>query len=120
MCRPPLDSTPLGTNKTNRTTSPIDLIPVGGGELDPMPLTQPKEFPEQNGKAHVPGEPDPDRSSPDSSSNKSNLSKNRNYSKSTKKKSDKKKKHRKNKKQDASESSLIDSDLSNNNDYRRK
>ena len=26
---PTLDSTPLGTNNTNRTTSPIDSIPVG-------------------------------------------------------------------------------------------
>ena len=28
ISRPPLDSTSLGTNMTNRTTSPIDLIPV--------------------------------------------------------------------------------------------
>ena len=29
MSRPTLDSTTLGTNMTNGTTSPIDLIPVG-------------------------------------------------------------------------------------------
>ena len=29
MSRPHLESTPLGPNTNNRTTSPIDLIPVG-------------------------------------------------------------------------------------------
>ena len=28
MSRPPLESTPIGTNTTNSKTSPIDLIPV--------------------------------------------------------------------------------------------
>ena len=44
MSQPPLESTPLGTNTTNGTTSHIDLIPVGGETPEPTPLTQPKEL----------------------------------------------------------------------------
>ena len=55
MSQPRLDSTPLGINRTNGTTSPTDLIPVGTKIAEPTPLTQPTELPEQNGKAHVPG-----------------------------------------------------------------
>ena len=39
MSRPPLDSTPFGTNTTNRKMSPIKSIPVGTKMTDPMPLT---------------------------------------------------------------------------------
>ena len=56
MSLPTLDSTPLGTNMTNRTTSPIDSIPVGTKMPDPTPTY----FTEKNGKAHVPGDPDTD------------------------------------------------------------
>ena len=37
MSRPPLDSTDIGTNMTNRKTSPIDLIPIGTKMPEPMP-----------------------------------------------------------------------------------
>ena len=67
MSRPPLDSTPLGTNTTNRTIPPIESFPVGTKLPEPTPLTPPTEFSEQNGKGHVPGDPDPDPSSSDSS-----------------------------------------------------
>ena len=70
MGRPPLDSPLLGTNTNNGKKSPIDLIPVGTKTLDPTPLTRPTELIEQNGKAHVPGDPDPDPSSSYSSSKK--------------------------------------------------
>ena len=39
MSQPILDSTTLGTNTTNRKTSPIDLIPVGKKPPESMPLT---------------------------------------------------------------------------------
>ena len=68
MSRPNLDWTPLGTNTTNGTTPPIDSIPVGTKTPNPTPLTQPTEFPEQNGISHVSGDPDPDPSFSDSSS----------------------------------------------------
>ena len=77
MNRPPLESTPFGTNITNRTTSPIDSIYIGTKTPEPMPQklptdspTVPKDSSEQNVKAHVPGDPDPDPSLSDSSSNK--------------------------------------------------
>ena len=120
ISRPPLDSTPLGTNTTNRTISPIDSIPVETKTSYPTPLIRPTEFPQQNGKSHVPGELDPDPSLSDSLSKKSNLPKDINYSKSIKKKRDKKKKRLKHKKHDASDSSSSDSDSSNVSDYRRK
>ena len=44
MSRPTLDSTPLGTNIANETTSPIDSIPVGTKTPEPTPLTRPKEL----------------------------------------------------------------------------
>ena len=127
MIRPRLESTPLGTNTTNRTTSPIDLIPVGTKTLDHTSQTRPTDFstlptylPEQNGKSHVPGDPDPDQSSTNSSAKKYNSSKNTNTSKSIKNKPDKKKKRRKYKKQDASDSFLNDSEYSDDSYYRRK
>ena len=94
MSRPPLTSTPLGTNTNNRTTSPINSITVGTKFPEPTPLTLPKYFQEQNGKAHVPGDLDPDPSPSDSKSNKYNSSNDSNSSKSNKKKRDKKKKLR--------------------------
>ena len=36
MSRPPLDSTPIDKNKTNRTTSPIESIPVRIKTTEPM------------------------------------------------------------------------------------
>ena len=67
MSRLLLYSTPLGTNMTNGTTSPINSIPVRKKTPEPTPLTQPMDLPtlptnltEQNEKAHVPGDPDPD------------------------------------------------------------
>ena len=79
MSRPPLDSTHFGTNTTNGTTSPIDLIPVRTKTPEPTPQTRPidsstplTDSSEQNGKAHVPGDQDPDPSSSDSSLKKSN------------------------------------------------
>ena len=99
MNRPPLDSNPLGTNTTNGTTSPRDSIPVGAKSPEPTPLTLtmdsptlPTDFPDQNGKVHVPGDPDPDPSLSNSSSKKSNSLNDTNSSKSNKKKRDKKKK----------------------------
>ena len=80
MSRTTLDSAPLGTNTTNRTTSSIESIPVRTKTPEPTPLKLPEELPEQNGKAHVPGDPDPDPSSSDSSSKESNLSKDSNSS----------------------------------------
>ena len=40
MSRPTLDSTPLGTNTTNVTTSPIDSIPVRTKTPELTPLTR--------------------------------------------------------------------------------
>ena len=88
MSRPPLDSDPLGTNTNTGTTSPIESIPVGTKMPEPTPMTPPiylptltTDLPEQNGKTHIPGDPDPDPSSSYSSSNKSNLSNDSNSSK---------------------------------------
>ena len=82
MSRPPLDSTPIGTDTNKGKTSPIDLIPVGTKTTEPTPLTPPTYFTtlptdltEQNGKSHVPGDPDPDPSLSDPSPKKSNSSK---------------------------------------------
>ena len=56
MSRLPLDSTPLGTNTTNGTTSHINSIPVGTKTPEPTPLTQPTEFPNQKWEnAHTRG-----------------------------------------------------------------
>ena len=107
MSQPTLDSTPIVKNTTNRTTSLMDSIKVGTKTPDPMPLTKPTEFPEKNGRAHVPNDPDPDPSLSDSS-----LKKN---------KCDKKKNRRKHRKDDSSDpSSSDDSDSSYDSDYRRK
>ena len=108
MSRPRLDSTTLGTNTTNRTTSPIDLIPAKTKMPEPMPLIQLTNLPEQNGKLHIPGYQDPDPVLSESSSKKPNLWNDRNYSKSKKKKRDKNKKCQKYKKDDSSDPSSRD------------
>ena len=59
MSRLTLDSTLIGLKTTNETTSPIESIPVGTKTPEPTLLTQTMEFPDQNGKAHVPDDPDP-------------------------------------------------------------
>ena len=116
-----MESTPLGTNTTNVSTSPIDSIPAGTKTPEPTPLTRPTELPEQNGKVHVLGDPDPDPSLSDSSMRKYNLSNDSNSSKSKKNERDKKKKGQKDKKYDLSGSSPSnDYDSSYNSDYRRK
>ena len=120
MSQPPLDSTPLGMNTNNETTSPIDSIQIRIESTEPTPLILTTDFPEQKGKTRVPGDPDPDPSLSDSSSNKSNFSKDSNSSKSNIKKRNKKKKCRKHKKHYASDSSSSDSDSYDNSDYRRK
>ena len=107
MSPPNLDSTPIVLNTTNRTRSPIESITVGTKMLVPTPLTQPTEFPEQNGKLHITDDLDLEPSLSDSSSKK--------------KKHDKNKKRRKNREDDSSEpSSSNNSYLSNDSYYRRK
>ena len=66
MSPPPLDLTPIGMNTINVTTLPIDLIPVKKNARAYATDTT-NMFSEENGKAHVPGDPDPDPSSSDSS-----------------------------------------------------
>ena len=78
------------------------------------------DFPEENGRANVPGDSDPDPSLSDSSSKKYTLSNDTNSSKSNRNKCNKKKKRQKDKKDDLSEPSSSDSDSSYNSDYRRK
>ena len=92
MSLPPLDLTPIGTEKKNGTTSPIDSILVRKKTPEPTPLTKPTDLPEQNEKVHIPGEPDPYPSSSYSPANKYNSSNDSKSSKWIKKKSDKKKK----------------------------
>ena len=41
MSRPPLDSTPIGTNMTNITTSHLESTPIETKTPDPKPLTRP-------------------------------------------------------------------------------
>ena len=52
-----MDLTPLGTNNNNGTTSPIDSIPVGIKSPEPTQVILPTDFPERNGKVHVPEDP---------------------------------------------------------------
>ena len=77
MSRPPLDLTILGTNTTNGTMSPIYSIQSKTKMTEPTPRTPPTDYPtlptdlpEQNGKAHVLGDLNPDPSSSDSLPNK--------------------------------------------------
>ena len=90
MSQPHFDLNTLGTNTTNVTTSPIDLIPLGTQSPESTSMTGPTDFPDQNGKSHVPGDPDPDPSLSDSSSNKYNSPNDSSSSKSIKKKINKK------------------------------
>ena len=114
MSQPPLESTPIGTNTTNGSTSPSDSIPAGKKSPNPTPLTVPTESPSL--PTYLPGDPYPDPSLPDSSK-KCNLLNDTNLSKSKKKKRDKKKKHRKDKKFDLSDpSSINDPDSSYDSD----
>ena len=62
MSRPPLESTPIGMNKTNGTTSPSDSILFGKKSPEPMPKTIPTDSPtlqtyltEEYGKENVLG-----------------------------------------------------------------
>ena len=78
-------------------------------------------FSRGGGNSNVPGDPDLEPSFSDSSSNKYTSPNDTNSSKSKNKKRDRKKKHQKYKKHDLSEpSSVNNSDLSYNSDYRRK
>ena len=127
MSRPHLDLTLFGTNNTNGTTSSIDSIPVGTKAPEPKKQTRPTDLPtqpkdllEQQGKAHVSGDPDPDSSWSDSSPDKYNYSNDSSSSKSIKKKFNTKKNLWKHRKQDASESSSRYSDSSDDSDYRCK
>ena len=43
MSRPPLESTPIGTNTPNARISDLDLTPVGTKTPYPKPLTLPTE-----------------------------------------------------------------------------
>ena len=74
MSQPPLESTPIGTNTTNRTTSKLESIPIGTKNPDPTQHTQPTESSMRQGKAHVPEKLESDPSSPDSSSRESDFS----------------------------------------------
>ena len=80
MIRPPLYSTPFGTNTTNRITSPIDLVPIRTEIPDPTTLIQLTDLPtrpaetstrptdslKQKVKSHVPADLDSDPSLSDS------------------------------------------------------
>ena len=120
MSRPTLDSAPFGTSTTNGTTSPIDSIPVGGETPYFTPLTRPTLLPEQNGKVHVPADPESKPPFSDSSLNKYNSSKDRNPIILLKNKHDNLKRCLKHRKYDVSYTSSSDYDLYNNSDYRRK
>ena len=123
----PLESTPLGMNKNNGTTSPSYSIPIRKQLTKPTPLTiptdspsLPTDFPEQDEKTNIPGVTDPDSSLSDSSSKKSNLSNDTNSSKSKKNKRDRKKKNQKDKKDYTSDSSSSNYGSFYDSDYRHK
>ena len=44
MIQPPLNSTPIGTNKTNIIMSHFDSTPIGTKTPDPKPLTRPTDL----------------------------------------------------------------------------
>ena len=67
MSRPLLDSTPIGTNTKNVTTSHLDSTAIGKKSPDPNPLTRPTDSSEFKGKLHVPEDPESDPSLLDSS-----------------------------------------------------
>ena len=45
MSHPPLESTPIGTNKANTQKLHLDLTPVGTKTPDPKPIKLPTESP---------------------------------------------------------------------------
>ena len=57
MIQPTLELTNIGLNMTKGATLPIDSLPIRTKLSEPTTLTQPTCFPEQNGKAHIPGGP---------------------------------------------------------------
>ena len=127
MSWPPLELNTIGMNKTNITTSPIDLMTIVTKIPEPMPrtrptesLTRPIEYLKWKGKPHVPADPESDPWSSDSSSSKSDFLADSNYNKSKSKTLNKKKRFHKHKKHDSSDSSSSDYDLFNNSDCRRK
>ena len=66
MSRPPLKSTPIGTNTKNAMMSQLDLTPIGTKNPEPTSLTRPTELLKRKGKVHVPEEMESDPSSSDS------------------------------------------------------
>ena len=88
---------------------------------EPTPITQLTELIEQNGKAHIPGDLDPDISLSYSSSKKPNSSNDISSIKTRKNKRDKNKKHCKQKKDESSDPSSSDNSVSSyDSDYRQK
>ena len=120
MSQPTFDLTPLGKNTTNRTTSPIDSIPVGAK----IPSAYATDTTNRTVRAKCKSARTRRTGSRPITVRliikKSNSSKDSNSSKSIKEKIDKKKKRCKQNKNYASDSLSSDSDLSDNNDYRRK
>ena len=120
MSRPTSDTiSPSKNGKEHFTISPSQngkwhfiISPSQNGKehfiiSDPPQLTRPTEFTEQNGKGHVPDDPDPYPSSSDSSPKK--------------KKRNKKKNRRKYRKDDSLDPSSSDNyDSSDDSDFRRK
>ena len=78
MSRPTLEYTPNVFNTKDGTMSSIDSIPIRTKTPKPTLLTQPTKFPEKNGNAHVPDDPDPDPSISDSLSKKKKRNKKKN------------------------------------------
>ena len=115
----PSDLTHIDTNTSNAKIPPLDLTPVGAKIPDPKTLTLPTESSKREEKArkeYVPEDPESDPRSSYSSS-KSNSSDDTKYRKSKSKRREKKKKHRK---RTLSDSSLSDSDLSGESQYKSK
>ena len=82
MSRPPLDSTHIGTNTTNKNISHFDSTPVGTKISDPKSLTLPMEsskLTEKTQKEYVSEDPEADLLPSDSLSSEYNLSDNNKY-----------------------------------------
>ena len=120
MSQPPLDSTPIGTNTTNVTTSNLDLTHIGTKKSYSKTLTPPTDLSKRKEKAHVTENQDIYPSLSDSSLSKYDSYDDRKYSKSKSKILDKKKKRQKHMKQDSSDLSSSNSDSSGKIDYRSK
>ena len=54
MSQPPLESTPIGTNTTNITTSNLNLTPIGEKMPDPKLLKRPTNLSKLRGEVQVP------------------------------------------------------------------